>query len=54
MGGLVTDVQPRTEVAAPAQPLDHAIQVAGERAVVPHLSCRTSAADGPGTTSTSG
>ncbi|HET6948977.1 MAG TPA: hypothetical protein VFI47_01275, partial [Acidimicrobiales bacterium] len=35
LAGLVTDVRPRTAVAAPATPLDRAVQIAGERAMVP-------------------
>ncbi len=35
--GLVTDVRGGTAVAAPAAPLDEAIQIAGERAMVPHV-----------------
>jgi len=35
LGGLVTDVRASTAVAAPAAALDQAVQVAGERAMVP-------------------
>lgn len=34
LAGLVTDVQPGTAVEAPAAPLDEAVQIAGERAMV--------------------
>ena len=37
LGGLVTDVRPGTAVAAPAAPLDEAVQIAGERALVPNV-----------------
>ncbi len=37
LDGLVTDVQPRTAVQAPATPLDPAVQIPGERALVPHV-----------------
>lgn len=37
LDGLVTDVQPRTAVEAPATPLDPAVQIPGERALVPRV-----------------
>ncbi|HTI32731.1 MAG TPA: hypothetical protein VL422_03575 [Miltoncostaea sp.] len=35
--GLVTDVRPKTAVQAPATPLDPAVQIPGERALVPRV-----------------
>ena len=37
LDGLVTDVQPRTAVEAPGTPLDPAVQIPGERAMVPRV-----------------